>query len=299
MKIDKEKITRLITSHLFIIVFFIIITFVLTYPQIRCIKQCVYSTGDQLFYAWILDRNVDSLLHKPLNEFFNANIFYPYKNTLAFGDHLIGETILAMPMLLVYDNPIFAQNVLILLSFIFTAYGMYLLTMHYVHNRVAAIIAALAFTFSNVRFNQYDHLNLISTQWFPFLFLFLHKWLEDRKKIYLIAIGIVYLFASLFTFYYYVFSSFAIVGYIIFYKILFKDKPLKSFRSLIPLGITLVIVNVLLIPTIIPYLNFKKEFPDVQRTLYDNVQFSATPMSFLYTAKTTFTARLTNNDRLS
>lgn len=297
--LNKKEDVNSTKWNILILAFFTVLTIAFTYPQARCIKQCVYSTGDQLYYAWMLDRNLDSFLHKPLNQFFNGSIFYPYKNTIAYGDHLIGETIIASPMLLVYDNPIFAQNVLILLSFIFTAFGTYLLAFLYTKNRIASIFAGIIFTFSNVRFNQYDHLNLISTQWLPFLFLFLHRWLEDKKKIHLAAFGLVYFFASLFTFYYYVFSSFAIVLYVVCYKLFFLKKPIQTMRSLIPLLFTIIVVNILLIPTLIPYFQFKNEFPDVQRTLYDNVQFSATPLSFIYNAKTTITARISGNDQMS
>ena len=108
--------------HFLVLLSYSALTAILTYPQIRHMKQGLYILSDQLFYAWMIERNIQSLLTKPLSEFYNATIFFPYENTLSFGDHLLGETLLAFPFYMATNNPVFAENVLLLASFVLSAY---------------------------------------------------------------------------------------------------------------------------------------------------------------------------------
>lgn len=279
-----------------------VLTVILTFPQARHLAQGVFSTSDQLFYAWVLDRNFDSLQHQPLKEFFNANILYPHENTLAFSDHLLTETFLAAPFLWLTDNPVLAGNILLLFSFVFSGFGVYLWCRYHFKDDYAAFFAGTVFAFCNARFNQYDHLNILFIQWLPFIFLYLDKWLAERRRQHLVVLAFFFLLSLLSTVYYFVLTPFVILVYLVL-KLLFRkgltwNKP-GLIKLLLPLVVTLVLTLALTTPTLLPYLKFKTTFPEVKRTLVDNVVYSATPASFLYTARTTLFARLTANDRLS
>ena len=288
-----------IISHLLVLVFYSLLTVLLTYPQIRHMKQGIYSLSDQLFYAWMIERNTESILQKPLSEFYNASVFYPYENTLSFGDHLLGETFLAFPFYITTHNPVFAENVLILASFVLSAYGMFLLVKHFTNNVWIAVVGGVLFSFSHVRFNQYDHLNIISTEWLPFIFLFLQRYLEKWKVRDLIFLSVFYLLTIFLTVYYLVMVSLAIVIYvgvwIIFTKIKIQTK-LKEFSFLLVcLGICVAII----FPTLLPYFEFSREFPQLKRVIQDNIIYSANIMSYFMITRTAVASRIAGLSNLS
>src|SRR5262249_34468460 len=78
---------------------------------------------------------------------FDANIFYPTRNALAFSEHTLGAGILAAPLYWATKNPYLAHNEVLLLSFALSALGTYSLARPLTADRYAAATAALAFAF--------------------------------------------------------------------------------------------------------------------------------------------------------
>ena len=139
------------------------------------------ESGDPLLQSWVLQWNIHKL-STSLTEYFNANIFYPYPNTFAYHDHLFGLGLLGFPIYLISQNPLLTYNVLLLLSFVFSAYGMFLLCQEITQNTSAACLGGLIFGFLPFRFAHLDHLNLLSTYWLPLCFLFLTRYLIPRSN---------------------------------------------------------------------------------------------------------------------
>ena len=75
------------------------------------------SWGDTVFNAWILAWSADRLSHG-LRGFWDAPFFYPYSDTLAFSEHLLGIGIFTAPIQWLTGNPIVAQNMAFLASYL-------------------------------------------------------------------------------------------------------------------------------------------------------------------------------------
>ncbi len=156
-----------------ILLIYILLTLALTHPLVFNLTAAVPSDiGDPLLNAWILAWDSRALLTDPLN-LFNANIFYPLPHTLAFSEHLFSIALPALPLQLFSGEPIVAYNFSLLISFPLSAFGMYLLTLRWTHQRDAAFVAGLLFGFAPYRFAAIAHLQLLTFQWLPFLLLFL------------------------------------------------------------------------------------------------------------------------------
>src|SRR3989304_4898910 len=108
------------------LVYFCCLTIILTYPILPNVTRGVSNTGDPLLNAWILDWDTHALLTRPL-DLYNANIFFPYPSTLAYSESLLGSAFLASPIILLTRNPLLAANVLTLIGFAISGWGMYLL----------------------------------------------------------------------------------------------------------------------------------------------------------------------------
>lgn len=132
------------------------------------------ASGDPLLQVWVTQWTIHKLTTS-ISHYFDANIFYPYSNTFAFHDHMLGVGILGLPLQCAWQNPILTFNLLLLLSFAFSAFSMYLLAYELCKHRYAAFLAGTIFGFLPYRMAHLDHLNLLSIYWLPLSILFLTR----------------------------------------------------------------------------------------------------------------------------
>jgi hypothetical protein len=158
------------------LLFFLALTIVMTWPVTPNMGRSLEQWGDALLQTWTLDWDAHALLTNPLH-FANANAFYPYANSLAFSETLIGQAVLVAPVIWLTDNPVLAYNLLLLGSFGLCGWGMYLLGKELSGSRVAGLVAGVIFAFFPHRFGQLSHLHLLTAQWMPFCLLFLRRFL--------------------------------------------------------------------------------------------------------------------------
>src|SRR5262249_49095082 len=72
--------------------------------------------GDFRLTSWIVTWGAHALRTHPLHVF-DANIFYPLRNALAFSEHMLAGALLVLPFDLLHHNAIANNNLLILASF--------------------------------------------------------------------------------------------------------------------------------------------------------------------------------------
>jgi trans-2,3-dihydro-3-hydroxyanthranilate isomerase len=84
-----------------------------------------------------------------LRTFWDAGIFVPEPNTLAFAEHLIGETIQVLPIYWVTRNLLLCYNIAFLLSFVLCGFGMYLLIADLTASQLAGIAPGVFFAFTD------------------------------------------------------------------------------------------------------------------------------------------------------
>ena len=75
----------------------------------------VPDLGDPLFSMWRIGW-VFHQMHGDPRSLFDANIFYPFHNTLAYSENLIGSALIAAPVVWLTGNTILAMNIVVLLS---------------------------------------------------------------------------------------------------------------------------------------------------------------------------------------
>ncbi|MDM8529838.1 hypothetical protein QUF63_01605 [Anaerolineales bacterium HSG25] len=154
-----------------ILLLYLLLTILLTYPLSLNLSTTVPNDiGDPLLNTWILAWDNQILLTDPLN-LFQANIFHPLPHTLAYSEIMFSTAMLIFPLHHYWGEPIVSYNLSLLLSFVLSAYGMYLLVLSWTHQRRAAFIAGLIFGFAPYRFAAIAHLQLLTFQWLPFIIL--------------------------------------------------------------------------------------------------------------------------------
>jgi hypothetical protein len=128
--------------------------------------------GDPLVQAWEVAWGGHALLHQPL-DFFQANTFWPARNSLAFSEALAGYA----PAGMIGEGvtaAIVRYNLLFLFAYALAFAGAYLLARELGAGRLAACVCGAAFAYAPWRLEQDGHLHVLSSGGIPLaLFLLL------------------------------------------------------------------------------------------------------------------------------
>ena len=142
--------------------------------------------GDPLLNAWILGWNFHTLGEAvsgglpSVSSWWNANIFHPEPLTLAYSELLVAPSLLAVPAYVVTRDVLLTYNLLFLSSFALSALGTYLLVRELTGSPAAALVAGTVFGFTPYRLEQVAHLQVLQSQWMPFVLLGLTRSLHRR-----------------------------------------------------------------------------------------------------------------------
>ncbi len=200
----QQKKLRYPHRECLIIGVFILLTVMMLYPLSLNLTSMVPEPTDPLLNAWRMQWNVHSFLNGPsgIANLFNTNIFYPYPLTLVYSEHFLMIAAQALPFLLVADSHLLGMNLSVLVTFVLSGYGLYLLLTVWTGNRWVGLVAGILFAFSPYRFGQLNHLELLVTQWLPFALLALHWTLTRPGLRYPILFGLFFNLQALSGFHY-------------------------------------------------------------------------------------------------
>src|SRR3982074_1976947 len=115
------------------------LTAVMTYPQVRRLRDTVHDDGDPLLNAWALAGVAHQLPRAPAR-LFDANIFYPERNTLAFSEMLLVPGTIAAPLHWLGVGPILLSTLVFLSGFALSGVGVALLVRRLTGSIGAAIV---------------------------------------------------------------------------------------------------------------------------------------------------------------
>jgi len=153
----------------------------MTWPWALHMGEAINPFGDVVLQMAVLRWDAHALVTNPTG-LFEAPFFYPYAHSIAFSEHLIGETLVTLPLLLLTGNPALSYNINVLLSFVLTGFFTYLLVLGLTGSRAAGLLAGVAFAFCPFRFMQMGHLHMLATAWFPFTLWALFRWSGVRGQ---------------------------------------------------------------------------------------------------------------------
>ena len=255
--------------------FFVLITVWLTWPLVARLDSGLSSAADALLNYWALGWDFHILPRDPL-ALFDANIFSPRKDTLAYSEHMFGIAVVVWPFYLVTGNLTIAYNAAILLSFVLSGLGMYLLVRDLTKSRLAAVVAGTIFLAAPYRFLHLVHVQLLTLQWFPFVFWSLSRFLRDGRPRQLGAVVLFSLLQLLSCNYYAVYLAFAIIVFGL--VVLTAGRELLSKKKISLLGGGAIVVFVVALPFILPYQRNREQ--GFYRRYEDVVHFSASASDY-------------------
>lgn len=195
-------------TNLLVLILFTFLTLLMTYPTVLHLGSSVKDSGDPLLNTWIISWNIKKISNFDFKNYFDANIFYPQSRTLAYSEFLFSQSLAALPVYLLSQNPIFTYNFIYLLAFLTSAYGMFLLARYLTNNTLGGIVAGLIYAFSPFMFGHLGHLQIISAGGIPLAFLYLHKFFKNETYRHLLLFTLFYLIQVLANGYYALYLTF-------------------------------------------------------------------------------------------
>jgi hypothetical protein len=126
--------------------------------------------GDVLLNEWIVAWVQHQLPRAPL-DLFQANIFHPAPDVLAFSEPLIVPALLAWPIRVLGGSPVLVHNLLLLAGLMLTMAGGYALFHHWTQDHLASILAGAALAFNTQSLARIEHLQAVHAYGLPLALL--------------------------------------------------------------------------------------------------------------------------------
>ena len=171
------RIARALANGWIVAGIFTAVTIAATWPLASAMTTRVAAdVGDPIFSCWTMMWTGGQVLKflsgdvHALADYWNGNIFYPERLTIAYSEHLTPQMLQILPIFAITHNIVLCYNLLFLSAIVLSAVGMYLFVRELTGQPIAAFVAGAAFAFSPYRADQYAHIQVISTQWMPLAF---------------------------------------------------------------------------------------------------------------------------------
>jgi hypothetical protein len=229
--------------------------------------------------AWILAWDAHALLHQP-GQVFEAPIFHPLPDALAFSENLLLPAVLGAPFSL-SGEPVLAYNLVLLLSLLVSGLGVYLLVRRAGADRLAAFVGGAAFAAGAHRWTRLAHLHAQVTLFLPFALLALDRFWERRTLRRALLVGLMLALQGLASVYLGAITAAALAVAVL--VALFGG---LAVRDLGRLAAGFLLAGVLLAPVARPYLRMRA-FQGVEFTL-ETVSIYATTLTSYAASGTAF-----------
>lgn len=241
-----------------VIVFYILLTVVMTYPWSAQLSSTITTGGDTYFNIWTIAWDVHMFQENPL-DVFNANIFHPNENTLAYSEHLIGTALVAWPIIALTGNPVLAYNIIIFVFFVLAGYCMYLLAYFFTKNISISLLGGIIYGFNAYMFLHFNLLHITAAFFFPLMFLILHKLVASEKRLkYFSLFTLICIVLGYMSGYFFMMMAVIVpIFFIIHFTAVVKKLPDKKFVTKFVISLFIIILVVL--PVYYPYLSLRDE----------------------------------------
>jgi hypothetical protein len=224
-------------------------------PTWHSLDRTVPDLGDPVLYIWALSWSAHAIFTQPLH-LFAANIFWPHPLALAYSDNLLVLVPLFALIRLAGGSWALALNLVMLALLVAAQASTYLLTHWLTGRRDAAVLAAIAFTFSSFLFVHSGHTQLLLFGLFPLCFYLLFRALEERSLRWSALLGVANVAMLMGALYYAAIYAVCVVviigGWLALHH---RDLSRRLVGCLLVAGA----ITLLAVPTLVPYARLNQE----------------------------------------
>ena len=232
----------------------------------------VMDRPDGRLNAWILAWDVQALVHHPAR-LFDAPIFHPLPDSLAFSENLLVPAMLVAPALL-WSGPVLGYNLALLGSFLVSGLGVQLLVRRVSGDRLAAFLGGAIFAVGAHRWIRLAHLHAQVTFLLPFVLLAFDRFWAKRSWRPALLVGLLLALQGLSSVYLGAISALALAA-----AVACGVAGGLGRRDLGKLAVGLGLAGLLLAPAAGHYLRMRS-FQGIEWTLSDVANYATTLTSY-------------------
>ena len=259
-------------SRLAIVAGFMLVTIVLTAPLTwRVAAGGPINTGDGQMSIWNVAWVARALVSDPLHVF-DANIFAPHRNTLAYSEANLVAGALAIPTWWATHHPYVTYNVTVFLAYLLSALFTFGLVTHLAGDRRAAGVSALLFAFAPFVIVRYAHIQLLMVWSLPLALWAMHRFVEERTVARTLLLSAALVVAGLSSGYYGFFAGTAVGLGFVYYGV--RRGLWRQPRYLLLCALCVIAAGLAIAPFFLPYLSVPRT-GDPFRTLDEAARYSA------------------------
>jgi len=237
-----------------------------------------YNADTQL-NEWILAWIAHQVPRDPLH-LFEANIFYPAHDSLAFSEPLIVPGLMGAPLAWAGASPVLVYNLVLIAGFALTAFATFLLVERWTGSWTAGILSGSAFAFNTHTLTRLPHVQGIHIYGLPLALLAADRLLRDGSWKAAIALTLALVLAAYTSGYLIVFAA-IMIGIV---AIVQAPDWLPRWRRVVPgLALAAIASALALLPVYLPYRRAAID-QHMVRSLDIVKDYSATPMGYLAAA---------------
>jgi hypothetical protein len=169
------------------------------------------DNADTMLNTWIVAWVAHQLPRAP-TRLFQANIFYPEPNTLAFSEHMFTQSLMGLPLFSLGASPVLVYNLLLLSGFTLTAWMMYLVIARATGDAFAGLVAGSLAAFNSHVFTRLPHLQALHVEFLPLAVLALDRLLVNPRPSIAVALGLLFALQGLTSNYWLTFISLSFIA---------------------------------------------------------------------------------------
>ena len=138
------------------------------------------DNADTVLNEWIIAWVAHQAPRDPAH-LFDANIFYPERNSLALSEALLVQAAMAAPLLWAGASPVLAYNLVLIAGFALTGFAMCLVVARWTDDWAAGIVAGILAAFNGHLLTRMPHLQALHVEFLPLALLALDRLLRTPR----------------------------------------------------------------------------------------------------------------------
>jgi hypothetical protein len=255
---------------------FTALTLVFTWPLGQLSQPQLPAHDDALFSVWRLAWIARQLTVDPAS-LFDANIFWPARDTLAYSDAMLLIGALGAPFIWLGVHPVIVHNILVLSAFVSAGAAAARAMRYFTPSVPAQLVAGTIFAFAPYRFAHVGHLELLWTAFMPLALIGVYRVLEAPTVRRGLALGLAVGLQALCSVYYFLFLLVWLVPATVLAPLHVRIQ--WSRRHVVAGAIAVFTAALLVAPYIGPYSRARDQLPPRSET--EVARYSAVPTDYL------------------
>ncbi len=207
------------------------------------------DNGDTTLIEWTLAWDAHQVVRAPWN-LFEANIFYPSHDTLAFSEHLFTLGMMGAPLLWAGLSPVLVYNLLVIAGLALSAWSLCLLMQRWTSDWIAGVLAGSIVAFNAHTLTRLPHLHALHYEFLPPALLVLDALFTEPRLKHGLLLALWFLLTALTSNYHMVFALAALGAAVVVRP---ADWRSQGSRVAAPLAIAAGIAAIVMIPFLLPY----------------------------------------------